>query len=97
MKLSLEQIQKVAKLANFKLSPEELTSYTGQLSAILGYIDQLNQVDTASVEPTYNVTGRVSAMRPDEARPSLSQAQALANAAQTDKGFFSTKGVFSEE
>ncbi|OGE31954.1 hypothetical protein A2631_02415 [Candidatus Daviesbacteria bacterium RIFCSPHIGHO2_01_FULL_44_29] len=97
MKLTLEQVKKVAKLAKLNLSESELAKYSEQLSKILSYIDQLNKVETSKIDPTYNVTGLSNAFSPDEIRPSLTQKAALFNAPQQDKGFFVTKGVFQEE
>ncbi len=97
MKLSIEQVKKVARLANLPITEEEEEVYSGQLSKILDYIDQLNSVDTSSVGPTFNVTGNSNVWREDEVSESLSQEEALANAPKTRDGYFVTKGVFQEE
>ncbi len=97
MKLSTEQVKKVAKLANLPVSEEEEELYGEQLSAILDYIDLLNTVDTAGVEPTFNVIPQKNVMREDVAGVSLSQEDALKNAKNIKKGQFVTKGVFAEE
>lgn len=103
MKLTLEQVKKVAKLANLPLTAEEEEKYAEQLSKILDYFEQLNQVDTSLgdeptsyVEPTFNVTGLNNVMREDETTASLSQDEALQNASKKENGFFVTKGVFDE-
>lgn len=89
-------VKKVAKLASLPLTPEEEDKYAEQLSAILEYVDQLNQVDTSGVEPTFNVTGLNNVMSEDETIVSLSQEEALSNAPKKENGFFVTKGVFDE-
>lgn len=96
MKLTADQVKKVAKLANLPLSEEEIDKYSEQLSKILDYIDQLNRVDAPEVEPTFNVTGLSNILREDEVGESLSQEEALQNASQKKNGFFVTKGVFEE-
>lgn len=96
MKLSRDQVKKVAKLANLPITSEEEEKYCEQLSKILDYIDQLNSVDTDSVEPTFNVTGNSNVWRGDEVSESLSQDDALMNAPKTKDGYFVTKGVFEE-
>ncbi|KKR81471.1 MAG: Aspartyl/glutamyl-tRNA(Asn/Gln) amidotransferase subunit C [Candidatus Daviesbacteria bacterium GW2011_GWA1_41_61] len=96
MKLNPQQVQKVAKLANIPVSEEEVEKYSDQLSKILDYIDQLNSVDTAGVEPTFNITGLSNVLRDDEVGESLSQEEALKNTSQKKEGFFVTKGVFEE-
>lgn len=80
-------LKKIIKLANLPLTEEEEEKYSQQLSAILDYIDQLNQVDTENIEPTFNVTGLSNVVREDETLPFLSQKE----------GFFVTKGVFDNE
>lgn len=66
MQLSKEQIQHIAKLARLELTEEELNKYGKQLSGILNYIDQLQEVDVAGVEPTAQVTGLENVLRDDE-------------------------------
>lgn len=65
MKLIANQVRKVAKLANLPLSSAEEEKYSKQLSKILEYVDQLNQVDTTKVEPTFNVSGLSNVMAED--------------------------------
>lgn len=96
MKLTKDQVKHVAQLANLPLSDEEEEKYSEQLSAILEYVDQLNQVDTKDVEPTFNVSGNSNVFREDETGPCLSQEQALSNAARKKDSMFETKGVFEE-
>jgi aspartyl-tRNA(Asn)/glutamyl-tRNA(Gln) amidotransferase subunit C len=55
MKISKEDVLKVATLANLELSDAEVDSYRGHLDDILTYIDKLNEVDTSSVEPLTQV------------------------------------------
>ena len=65
MKLQKKDIEHIAKLARLELGEEELEKYGNELSNILGYIDQLQEVDTSQVEPTAQVTGLVNAFRED--------------------------------
>ena len=67
MQLSKEEIKYIANLARLELTEEELEKYGGQLSAVLDYIDQLKEVDTAGVEPTAQVTGMKNIFREDKA------------------------------
>lgn len=96
MKLYSDQVKKVAKLANLPLNSDEEEKYSGQLSNILGYIDQLNSVDTSNIEPIFNITSNKNVMRDDETGDSLSQDEALSNANNKKNGFFVTKGVFEQ-
>lgn len=65
MKLSLEDVKHIAELARLELTDEELNIYEKQLSNVLDYIDQLQEVDTTDVEPTAQVTGLENVMRDD--------------------------------
>lgn len=96
MKLTVDQVKKVAKLANLPLLDEEMGKYSDQLSQILDYIDQLDQVKTEGAEPTFNVTGSFNVLAKDIPSSSLSQDEALQNANQKRDGMFVTKGVFEE-
>ncbi len=65
-KITKEQVEKVAKLARLKLTPEELDKFTDQLSSVFEYMEILNEVDTDDVEPTSQVTGLENVMREDK-------------------------------
>jgi len=64
MKISNEDVLKVAALANLELSDAEVDTYRGHLDDILNYIDKLNELDTAGVEP---LTQLVTATEDDSA------------------------------
>ena len=89
-------VKHVARLANLPLSSDEEEKYSQQLSEILEYVDQLNEVDTSSVEPTYNVSGLSNITRLDEPAPSLTQEEVTKNGSKVKEGFFVTKGVFEK-
>ena len=97
MKLSTDQVKEVAKLANLPLTFEEEGLYSEQLSKILDYIEQLNQVDTSGVEPTFNVSGQVNVYHQDETIAGISQEEALSNTSQKEKGMFVVKRVLGGE
>ncbi len=82
MKLTLEQVRHVAKLARLTLTPEEEQRYQIQLSAILEAVAQLQSIDTEGVEPTSHASLAAGLLREDTVAPSLSPEQALANAPQ---------------
>lgn len=83
-----KQVERVAKLARLKLTPEELTRFSAQLSHILGYIDELNRVDTSNVAPMSHPLDLTNVFREDATTPSLPRDAALANAPQQRDGFF---------
>ena len=88
MKLNRKDVEHVAQLSRLELSEKDLDKYTGQLDAILEYIDVLSQVDTSGVEPMAHVLDIRNVMRPDVVQPSLSQEAALQNSPEPENGFF---------
>ena len=95
--LSIDQVKKVAKLANLPITHEEEEKYAIQLSKILEYIEQLNKVDTKDIEPTFNVSGQSNVTAKDEVGDcTLTSEEALVNATKKQDGSFVTKGVFEE-
>ena len=88
MKLNRKDVEHVALLSRLELSEQELDNFTGQLDAILEYIDVLNQVDTSAVEPMAHVLEIRNVMRSDEVQPSLPREAALQNAPDAEDGFF---------
>jgi aspartyl-tRNA(Asn)/glutamyl-tRNA(Gln) amidotransferase subunit C len=88
MKISSEEVAKVARLARLDLSQDKVDQYAAQLGDILGYMDKLSELDTASVEPMYTPVDQVSVMREDVVRKDYTRADILKNAPETDGAFF---------
>jgi aspartyl-tRNA(Asn)/glutamyl-tRNA(Gln) amidotransferase subunit C len=78
----------VARLARIALTPAEEEQFGAQLAHILGYIDQLNQLDVTQIEPTAHAVPLVNVFRPDHVRPSLTNEEALRNAPIAANGLF---------
>jgi aspartyl-tRNA(Asn)/glutamyl-tRNA(Gln) amidotransferase subunit C len=83
--LTKQEVIKVAALARLDLSEEEIDVLTPQLSNILGFIDQLKEVDTTDVLPTAQVTGLSDVWRADEAED-WNKAEIAAALAQSPAG-----------
>ncbi len=88
MKITRAEVEHVARLARLELSPEEAETFTGQMDAILSYVDKLNELDTAGITPTSHAVPVENAFRADEVRPSIGIDNALANAPDRVEGFF---------
>ena len=86
MKLGKDEVEKVAVLARLSLSPKECEKYAAQLSQILEYVEQLNELDTSKVEPTSHAVDMPTPVREDVNQPCLTQEEALANAPQRFQG-----------
>jgi aspartyl-tRNA(Asn)/glutamyl-tRNA(Gln) amidotransferase subunit C len=88
MKLTREDVQRVATLARLRLTPQEETSLTAQLDSILLYMDKLNELDTAQVEPFTHAVDLVNAFREDLVTNRPNTEALLANAPEKDATFF---------
>jgi aspartyl-tRNA(Asn)/glutamyl-tRNA(Gln) amidotransferase subunit C len=93
MQLDRHVVEKVAELARLKLSDDELTMYIDQLSRVLDYVTQLNEVDVSNVEPMVHAFELENVLRPDEVVPSLPRTDALQNAPKTDGHYFLVPAV----
>jgi aspartyl-tRNA(Asn)/glutamyl-tRNA(Gln) amidotransferase subunit C len=64
--ITTDDVKYVAALAKIAVSDDEATKFTKELAAILGYVEQLDAVDTTGLQPTYQVTGLTNVTRKDE-------------------------------
>ena len=88
MAITETDVRHIAKLANLALSDAEVARMSGELGAIVGYIEQLQGVDTTGVEPIAQVTGLVNVVRADTPREMLPRARVLGNAPKADEVAF---------
>jgi len=88
MAISHEEVNHIALLARLELSGEEKKKYQQQLSDILDYVAQLQDLDTAEIAPTSSVLPPRSRLREDEAQVSLSKSDVLKNAPNAENGQF---------
>lgn len=93
MTLTRDDVLKVANLARLRLSDAEIELLRPQLTAILGYVELLNEVDTSTVEPLAHCLALQNVFRDDAPSPSLSVEQALANAPKRMDDFFSVPPI----
>ena len=76
-KITNTEIEHLAELSNFSLSDDEKESLRGDLDSIIGYISQLNELDTEGVEPTYQTFEMENVWRADEIKPQAADREAL--------------------
>jgi aspartyl-tRNA(Asn)/glutamyl-tRNA(Gln) amidotransferase subunit C len=100
--VSMEEVERVAELANLDLAADEKPRMQRDLSAMLEYVAQLGELDTTGVEPMAQVSDLLDAgadlgygaeLRPDALRPSLDRAAVMREAPETDGAFFKTPKV----
>jgi aspartyl-tRNA(Asn)/glutamyl-tRNA(Gln) amidotransferase subunit C len=87
-RISIDQVRHVARLARLELSADEEKSLQSDLSAILTYVDKLNQLNTDEVEPTTQVGEPGTPQRDDEITNRPAPEDMLANAPARSRNFF---------
>lgn len=93
-KLSREDVLKLAALSQLRLSDAEIEKLRGELSEILNYVEILDKVDTAGLEPTYQVSGLKNIYRADQTKDyGYKTEDLLKNAPAVQDGQFKVKRV----
>lgn len=97
MQLQSEEIKHIADLARLELSESDMEKYGQELSAVLGYIEQLQEIDAKDIEPTAQVTGLTDVWREDIAGEWAAEDNeiALKNAPEYEDGFIKVKRVLA--
>jgi len=95
-KIDRTEVIKVAKLARLQLTQTEIDEFTGQLSAILDYVEKMNELDTADVQPLSHCLPISNVLREDIVKESLGTEKTLANAPQRDGDFFKVPKILEE-
>lgn len=96
MKITEQEVRRVADLANLALREDEVARMAQDLDGILSHIDKLNELDTTGVEPMAQVlfdAEETATLREDRERPSLSNAEAVGNAPVAGGGYYKVPRV----
>jgi len=88
MSLDKETVRKVSSLAKIRMNDEELERMAPQLSKIIGFVEQLNEVDTDNVEPLASVVDITLELREDKITDGDCVDKVLANAPESTQGYF---------
>jgi aspartyl-tRNA(Asn)/glutamyl-tRNA(Gln) amidotransferase subunit C len=93
-KITIEDVEKLAKLARVGLKDNEKQSLASQMTEILNYVKQLDEIDTSAVEPTSQTTG-LSNVYVEDAKEecAIPRDDLLSNAPQQEVGFIKVKSV----
>lgn len=97
MALSTTEVLHIAQLANLALTPAEVTQLAVDLTSILAYVEQLNEVDTTGVPATAHLAVLAMPLRSDERAPGLSEAEATAGAPRVIGGAFAVPQFVEEK
>lgn len=92
-RISKEEVKHVADLARLTFTEEEVEKFTTQLDAIIGFAEQLNELDTTNVEPTSHVLDIKNVFREDVAIPGLPREEVLKNAPDHQDGLFRVPSI----
>ena len=93
MSVSPEQVRHIAKLARIAMSDEEIERLVPELNNILGWVEQLGEVNTDGVEPLATVIDQQMRLREDEVTEGDQRDEILANARRAEHGFFAVPKV----
>ena len=88
MKITIAEVEYVAKLARLNLNNNEKELFAGQMDVILGYVDKLNELNTDEILPTSHAVPMDNAFREDRVQPSIGVEKALLNAPHPSLGFY---------
>lgn len=94
--INRQQVEKVAHLSRLDLTEQELELFSGQLSAIVEYIQKLNELKTDDVEPLAHCLPIHNVFRQDAVRPSLNVEKALENAPDRVDDFFKVPQILED-
>lgn len=97
MSISAEELKKIAQLARIKLTPDEEKRYAETISVVLDYMKILNEVDTAGVEQTSQVTGLEDVVRADVPRDCKIVKELLAQMPEVENNELVVPGVFENQ
>lgn len=93
MKLSKKEVEYIAYLARLGITEAEKEKYAKQLSAILDYVEQLNELDTEEVEPIAHIAGLENVTRKDEIKNKPDRENLLKNVPDQKDGFIKVKSI----
>lgn len=96
MSLSRQDVEKVSLLARLRLDGDELDQMTTQLGEIVGYVDQLSELDTADVAPMAHAVEMANVFADDVVRPSCDREAILANAPKRDDECYRVPAVLGD-
>ncbi|MCC6206478.1 MAG: Asp-tRNA(Asn)/Glu-tRNA(Gln) amidotransferase subunit GatC [Hyphomicrobiales bacterium] len=88
MSVDIQTVKRVARLARIAVTDDDAERMTGELNTILGFVEQLNEVDVTGVEPMTSVTPMAMKKREDRVTDGNRATAVVANAPATEENFF---------
>ena len=93
MKISRDDIKTIARLSRLEVSEENMPQLEKELSDILSYVEQLNELDLDGVETMAHAVPLQNVLREDQVKPSIDHGKALSTAPVEDDGYFAVPRV----
>ncbi|GGA52114.1 Asp-tRNA(Asn)/Glu-tRNA(Gln) amidotransferase subunit GatC [Pelagibacterium lentulum] len=88
MSVDADTVRRIGRLARIRIAEEDVSAYEGELNAILGFVEQLDEVDVSGVEPMTSVTPMVLRRREDKVTDGGYADKIVANASISEDNFF---------
>lgn len=96
MKITKDEVKKIASLSKLEFSDEELETFTNQIEDIMNMSHQLSKIDTTDVKPTINVTDAVNVMREDVAQKPMPREELMKNVPEHENGYIKVPAILDE-
>jgi len=95
--ISKNLVDRLSKLAKINLTKEQEEKYAGEFSSIIGYMDEIKNLDVENIPETARVSDEGNVLRDDKIEPSFDQKQALKNSKNTHNGYFLVPQILKED
>jgi aspartyl-tRNA(Asn)/glutamyl-tRNA(Gln) amidotransferase subunit C len=96
MEVTPQLIEKLGNLARLDIKPGEKEALRNDMQQMIGFIEKLNELDTAGIEPLIHLTEEINVLREDEIKGSVNREEALSNAALKNDSFFMVPKVIKK-
>lgn len=97
VKISKNLIDSLSKLAKINLTKEQEEKYAGEFSSVMGYMEEIKNINVDHIQETSRVAKEENVLREDVVKESLSQKEALKNSKNTNGGYFLVPAIFKED
>lgn len=88
MKINRDVLDKIAHLARLEFDEKDAEKMMKDMTAIVNWVEKLNEVDTEGVEPLTTMSHEINSLREDEVKPHLDHEEAVKNAPKKDSDYF---------
>lgn len=97
VKISKDLINSLSKLAKINLTKEQEEKYAGEFSSVMGYMEEIKNINVEHIQETARVAKEENVLREDIVKESLSQKEALKNSKNTNDGYFLVPAILKED